>query len=304
MLTTTTLSTSLSAAELNQDYFNGMQLAWVRIPPAATKEEEAAEAQPKPRKKTVPAAKPAPVPATQVPQPAASKPVPPPVSRPLVAPVIKPLPVPATQPAQVPAPKPIPLQPVVKPVPKPAAKPSQPAARKKSAGVEWLVGLGADFGGEELGQLTYSDGSTASVYANKGIAFFFGVILPNGRDSDFSTQLSLGYKLGGPRAINTDVTWSALPLEVIEYYRAGSLRTGLGLSYQLNPQLSVNTPATSYVDKYNNALGFIAQIGWAPVREHFSLDLRYTSIKFQGNGVIGPANADGSVTGIYTSFRF
>ena len=308
ILITTAFSTSLSSAELNQDYYNGLQLAFVRIPPTSTTEEGAAVVKPKP--KPVPASESAPKPTTTptpAPQPAqtpTSKPVQAPIiTKPVVVPVIQPLPTPASKPAQIPTPNPLQVLPVAKPAPKPAVKAKQPFS-KKAHEIEWLVGLGADFGGGELGKITYSDGSTALVNANKGVAFYFGVILPNGRESDFSTQLTLGYKLGGLRGKNGEVTWSAIPLELIEYYRVSSLRMGLGISYQINPQLSVNVPASSYVDKYKNSIGLIAQIGWAPVKEHFSVDLRYTSIKFQGDNVQGPANVDGNVFGIYTSYRF
>ena len=306
ILITTAFSTGLSSAALNQDYYNGLQLAWVRIPPTSTTEEGAAVVKPKP--KPVPASESAPKPTTTpAPQPAQAptiKPTQAPIiTKPPVVPVIHPLPAPPSKPAQIPTPKPLQVLPVVKLAPKPAVKPTQTFSRK-APGIEWLVGLGADFGGGELGQITYSDGSTATVNANKGVAFYFGVILPNGRESDFSTQLTLGYKLGGLRGTNGDVTWSAIPLELIEYYRVSSLRMGLGISYQINPQLSVNVPASSYVDKYKNSIGLIAQIGWAPVKEHFSVDLRYTSIKFQGDNVQGPANVDGNVSGIYTSYRF
>jgi len=306
ILITTAFSTGLSSAELNRDYYNGLQLAWVLIPPTSTTEKDAKVVKPTP--KPVPASKPAPKPTTvPAPQPAqapTSKPYQAPIiTKPAVVPVIQPLPTPASKPAQTPTPKPLEVLPVVKPTPKPAVKPTQTFSRK-APGIEWLVGLGADFGGGELGQIIYSDGSTALVNANKGVAFYFGVILPNGRESDFSTQLTLGYKLGGLRGTNGEVTWSAIPLELIEYYRVSSLRMGLGISYQINPQLSVNVPASSHVDKYNNAIGLIAQIGWVPVKEHFSVDLRYTSIKFQGNNVQGPANVDGNVSGIYTSYRF
>lgn len=306
ILITTAFSTGLSSAELNRDYYNGLQLAWVLIPPTSTTEKDTEVVKPKP--KSVPASKPAPKPTTvPAPQPAqapTSKPDQAPIiTKPAVVPVIQPLPTPASKPAQTPTPNPLQVLPVAKPAPKPAVKANQPFS-KKAHEIEWLVGLGADFGGGELGKITYSDGSTALVNANKGVAFYFGVILPNGSESDFSTQLTLGYKLGGPRGTNGDATWSAIPLELIEYYRVSSLRMGLGISYQINPQLSVNFPASSYVDKYNNAIGLIAQIGWAPVKEHFSVDLRYTSIKFQGDNVQGPANVDGNVFGIYTSYRF
>lgn len=285
LLIAATYAMNLSGAEFTQIDFNGMQLAWVLVPSTSTAEKEAVVAKPKPKPAAAPTATPV--------QPPVAKPVQPPASK--VAPEVKPVPVPLSKPVQVPVSKP--AQVVV-------AKPAQAPLTKESQPIEWVIGLGMDFGGEELGKLYYTDGSSASVKANNGIAINAGAIIPNGKNSPFSTQITLGYKFGGPRGDGGDVTWSAMPLEVIEYYRSNNMRTGLGISYQIRPQLSVNLPASSYTDSYNNAIGFIAQVGWAPVREHYSVDLRYTSIKFQLSGVQDAPMVDGSVAGLYASYRF
>jgi outer membrane biosynthesis protein TonB len=285
LLVAATFSMNLSGAELTQVDFNGMQLAWVLVPSTSTSKEATEVVKPKPKPVAAPAATPV--------QPPVAKPVQPPASK--SAPAVKPVPVPLSKPVQVPASKP--AQVVV-------AKPAQASVKKEVQAIEWIIGLGMDFGGEELGKLYYTDGSSASVKANNGIAINAGAIIANGKNSPFSTQITLGYKFGGPRGDGGDVTWSAIPLEVIEYYRTNNIRTGLGISYQIRPQLSVNLPASSYTDTYNNAIGFIAQIGWAPVREHYSVDLRYTSIKFQLSGVQDAPMVDGSVAGLYASYRF
>jgi hypothetical protein len=285
LLIAATYAMNLSGAELTQADFNGMQLAWVLLPSTTTSEKEAVVAKPKPKAAEVPTATPV--------QPPVAKPVQPPASK--SVPVVKPVPVPLSKPAQAPVSKPAQLV---------VAKPAQAPLTKESQPIEWVIGLGMDFGGEELGKLYYTDGSSASVKANNGVAINAGAIIPNGKNSPFSTQITLGYKLGGPRGEGGDVTWSAIPLEVIEYYRAGNLRTGLGISYQIRPQLSVSLPTSNYTDTYNNAIGFIAQVGWAPVREHYSIDLRYTSIQFQLSGVQDAPMVNGSVVGLYTSYRF
>lgn len=292
-----TYAMNLSGAELTPVDFNGMQLAWVLLPSTTTSEEEAKLAKPKPKTKPKQAEaltiKPIKTPATV--------PVPPPIAKPIQAATIKSAP--EVKPALVPPSKPV-QAPVFKPAQPVVAKPAQAPATNEAQPIEWIIGLGMDFGGEELGKLYYTDGSSASVKANNGIAIYAGGIIANGKNSPFSTQVTLGYKFGGPRGDGGDVTWSAIPLEVIEYYRASNLRTGLGISYQIRPQLSVNLPASSYTDTYNNAIGFIAQVGWAPVREHFSLDLRYTSVKFQLSDVPDAPMVDGSVVGLYASYRF
>lgn len=280
-----TYAMNLSGAELTQVDFNGMQLAWVLLPSTTTSEEGEKLATPKSKPKPKPKPKQAEALTATPVQPPASKSVP--EVKPVLIPLSKPVQAPVSKTAQV----------VV-------AKPAQAPATKESQPIEWIIGLGMDFGGEELGKLYYTDGSSASVKANNGIAIYAGGTIANGRSSPFSTQITLGYKFGGPRGDGGDVTWSAIPLEVIEFYRASNLRTGLGISYQINPQLSVNLPASSYTDTYNNAIGFIAQVGWTPVGEHYSIDLRYTSIKFQLSSVQDAPMVDGSVVGLYASYRF
>ena len=305
LLIAATFSLNSLGVELKQDDYYGMKLAWVRLPNTSSAEEvsdtPADETKPETKSEPKPKIKPK-AKAKAVPD-AIIKPIQAPVAKPAQAPVAKPVKQPAVKPAPAPLVKPLKV-PVETPAQPPLVKPAQSAVSNETQALEWVIGLGADFGGEELGKLYYADGSAASVKANNGIAFYIGAVVPNGNDSAFSTQVTLGYKFGGPRGTNGDITWSAIPLEGIEYYRVNSLRLGLGLSYQIRPQLSVNIPASSYTSRYDNAIGFIAQIGWAPVKGHYSIDLRYTSIKFQPSDVQGAPAVDGSVAGIYASYRF
>ena len=78
---------------------------------------------------------------------------------------------------------------------------------------------------------------------------------------------------------------------------------GLGLGYHLHPQLNVNLPS-GYINKYDNAFGLIAKFGWAPIGAHYSIDLRYTSIRYQLSDVPGAPLVNDSVVGLYTSLRF
>jgi outer membrane biosynthesis protein TonB len=305
-LTIVITPTSILGAELNQVDYSGMQLAWVSLPRSSSSEVDTDSSKVKPKPKAI-----------QEPPPAV-KPLQEPVPKPIGAPATKPVEVPVVKPVQLPAAKPLPApdvkptptlipRPVVAPVAKPAQvvdKPVQQPSYKESPRTEWIVGIGLDLGGETLGTVVYTDGTSAPVKANNGVYVNVGAILANGKNSSFSTQMTVGYKYGGPKGIGGDVTWSAIPLEVIEYYRTSKLRMGLGLAYHLSPQLSVILPASTTAYKYNNAIGIVAQIGWAPVNEHYSIDLRYTSIKFQSSDVPGASAVDGSVAGLYTSYQF
>lgn len=306
-LTIVMAPTSILGEELNQVDYNGMQLAWVRLPGTSSSEgdTDSSKVKPKPKVKQeqTPAVKPLQEPVPKPIAAPATKPVEMPVVKPVQLPAAKPLPAPEVKPTPTLIPRPV-VVPVVRPAQAVAAKPAHHPSTKESPETEWVVGLGIDLGGEVLGTVVYTDGTSAPVKANNGVFVNVGAILANGKNSPFSTQMTVGYKYGGPKGLGGDVTWSAIPLEVIEYYRASSLRMGLGLAYHLRPQLSVNLPASSSTDKYNNAIGFIAQIGWAPAKEHYSVDLRYTSIKFQSSDVPDAPTVDGSVAGLYTSYRF
>lgn len=281
------LSTDISAEEINNTDYSGVNLAYVIFPALPQPEEDSSKIRIIPGFNSSIPVKQATQPAPDTPPKAAVTPLPAQIPKSITteSPVTTSAATPATQLVMVTTTKPA----------------QRPSARSRHV-LEWVIGLGYDFGGEELGKLTYADGSSASIKANNGIAINAGAILANGNTA-FSTQITLGYKYGGQRGTNGDVTWSAIPLDVIEYFRLKNLRMGLGLSYQISPQLNVNLPS-GYTDKYNNAFGLIAQFGWAPIGAHYSIDLRYTSIRYQLSEVPDAAMVDGSVAGLYTSLRF
>ncbi len=166
-----------------------------------------------------------------------------------------------------------------------------------------VVGVSVDFGGETLMSGTYTDGSSWSVKANGGVALYGGVVAVTG---DFETQATLGYKFGGPQAQNGSVTFDTIPFELMEFYRADSIRAGLGLAYQMSPKLSVSIPGSLLNGTYNfnNALGTIVQIGWAPRKAPFSIDVRYTAISYKLANVANPRSISGNSVGLNLSAFF
>lgn len=164
-----------------------------------------------------------------------------------------------------------------------------------------VAGIGLDFGGDTLATAVYRNGTSSDVKADEGMVFNAGGVMII---DQYETQLTIGYKFGGPIARNGSVTWNTVPVELIQFLRANNVRIGLGFCYQLNPKLVVDTPGSSYTNEYDNALGTIAQIGWAPVDMPFSIDLRYTSIKYKQNNVGNAEEISGNVVGVYSSIFF
>lgn len=176
------------------------------------------------------------------------------------------------------------------------------AAAAHAAEFKGVVGIGVDFGGGTLLSGTYTDGSTWSVKANEGLALYGGVVAVTG---DFETQATLGYKFGGPQAQNGSITFDTIPVELMEFYRTDSIRTGLGLVYQRNPRLSVSIPGSPLNGTYtfDNALGTVVQIGWAPRKAPFSIDLRYTAIKYK-SAYLANGTVSGNSVGLNLSAFF
>lgn len=147
------------------------------------------------------------------------------------------------------------------------------AATAQAAEFRGVVGFGMDFGGDVLLSGTYTDGSTWEVKANQGLVLNGGVVMVTGA---FETQATVGYKFGGPQAKNGSVTFDEMPLELMEFYRTSNIRSGLGISYLGNPKLVVDIPGSikNGTYKFDNAIAYVAQIGWAPEKSPFSIDLR------------------------------
>jgi hypothetical protein len=81
---------------------------------------------------------------------------------------------------------------------------------------------------------------------------------------------------------------------------------GLGLSYHSNAKLDVSVPNSSLngVHEFDDAVGSVAQIGWAPAGSKYSVDLRYTTATFKVKGVANAKDINGNVAGLYASYYF
>jgi hypothetical protein len=191
------------------------------------------------------------------------------------------------------------------------------AMQAQAFDAKWEVGLGYDGGGDKLASVTVNSNltgsSTQSVSVGQGVAFTVGAAMSNDDAKQFETVASIGYKTGGPRADNGKLTFTSVPLTLMEFYRPNDMRLGLGVTYSLSPEYTEDTPNSKGSISYDGAVGLVAQVGWAPVAQRYSVDLRYTSIKYQPssanfNGVnysgSGAPKSDGSSIGLYGSVRF
>jgi hypothetical protein len=165
-----------------------------------------------------------------------------------------------------------------------------------------VASIGWDlWGGDVVATGTGVDCANPDVRANSGVVISAGGVLINGA---FETQATVGYKYASPSGEDGSIVWDSIPLELLQFYRTGNLRMGLGIAYHANSKLIADVPGSPFSKYYNNALGGIVQLGWAPATKTYSIDLRYTAIEYQQKDAVNIANTNGNVLGIYTSYYF
>lgn len=176
--------------------------------------------------------------------------------------------------------------------------------------VDSVVSIGYDDGGDELINLRFNDGKTQSIRANQGVVVALGAIFYNTSDLTWQTQATIGAKYKPINATNGDATWRAVPIEIIEFFNTNLIRFGIGLSYQVAPSLKTSGVISEYRVDMNDALGYVAQIGFRPKkRGGISVDVRYTYIEYSGDiiayGVRQPIrDVSGDSAGVYLNVLF
>lgn len=175
-------------------------------------------------------------------------------------------------------------------------------ASPQAAEVRPMLKAAADFGGDTLINVTFTDGSTQSIRANELLSLGGGVSIVNDA-GDIETELTLSYKFRTVTASNGDVTFSRWPLDALVFYRLPDLRLGGGLTFHLGPELSGSGFAGGLNLNFDDALGLLLQADYR-VTPKINLGVRYTSLdyKLRVNGASATVRSNG--VGIVFSASF
>jgi hypothetical protein len=107
-----------------------------------------------------------------------------------------------------------------------------------------MVRLGGDFGGDQVLQFKYSDGSTPNVPAGAGLLLSGGAALQllGSAEQALDLQASVGVKYRTiPPASNQNATWARFPVEGLLMYRAPfGVRVGAGAAVHLGNVLEAS----------------------------------------------------------------
>ena len=163
-----------------------------------------------------------------------------------------------------------------------------------------MARLGAEFGGEKVMEFQYSDGSTPDLTAGGGLVLSAGAALQIFNSVD--AQLNAGWKYRTiPEVSNQEASWSRFPVEAMLFYRTPvGLRVGGGATMHLANAIKASGDAANGRVEFKNNPGFLAQVEY--VMRNFSLDLRYTVMKYEVEGASGSIDANSFGAGF--SFLF
>ncbi|MGI9302427.1 MAG: hypothetical protein ACR2RB_06950 [Gammaproteobacteria bacterium] len=167
-------------------------------------------------------------------------------------------------------------------------------------GVNFILRTGADFGGDDLIEVAFTDGSTEDIQAGELIHLAAGLDFPTSPANEaLRTEVSIGWEFDRADAVNGEVEWERYPLELLQFYSLGYWRFGGGATYHINPTLDGEGFAGSVDLEFDDALGFVVQADVA-VGPYIDLGARFTSIEYSAGGV----DVDGNSFGVIASLRF
>ncbi len=179
-----------------------------------------------------------------------------------------------------------------------SAEPAKISKQEEKKPVRLVCQLGISSGGEKLATATFDNGEDESIRAGGLFSASVGVIVNpfSTMNKKLETQLSVGYKQDSTSAENGDITFSRVPLEVIQFYRFDNFRIGAGLTYHINPTLDGDGFAGDLHAKFDDALGFVVEADYFFGYRGF-VGIKTTIIDYEIGGYEVEGNSYGLVLG-------
>jgi hypothetical protein len=160
-----------------------------------------------------------------------------------------------------------------------------------TSSTHFTLDAGLTGGGDKLATVTFTDGSTKSIYAGNAIFGDMGFLTDFGA-SNWSFKGTLGYAYTAIVAKNATISFSRFPLDAIAVYSYGRNHFGAGLTYYLNPKLDM--------DGFAPNVDFDNSLGWLIEYRYWLFGIRYTNITYRSS----QGNVNGSNLGLFFNYTF
>ena len=177
-----------------------------------------------------------------------------------------------------------------------------PASASAQSPLRGLLRIGGEYGGDEVVQFTYADGSSPKVTAGGGILASIGGVYEafTAGAHGMDVQLAAGIKYRTiPAATNQDASWLRFPVDGLLFYRTpASIRIGGGATVHLRNVLQASGAVLNDRVEFRNTPGLLLQADYA--RGDVAFDLRYTAMTYEvergGSGTVGASSIGGGLT--------
>jgi hypothetical protein len=133
--------------------------------------------------------------------------------------------------------------------------------RSHNRGAEFVVEAAAEFGGDDLATVFFTNGDDQTIKAGDGLSIHAGFKQRFNNDQSI-LKGTIGYKFHTTAADNSDVGTSSLPLNLsIMQKLDGNWHVSGGLTYQMNTELDGDGFFQDV--KFDDSLGFSLGIGYS-----------------------------------------
>lgn len=155
--------------------------------------------------------------------------------------------------------------------------------------VKFGLQLGLGVGGDTLAEFEFDDGSNEEIKAGSGLILGMSLQHSLGLNYDMPVdgKISLNYMFDSVDAENGDASFKRFPLDMVILSRVNSISFGGGITYHMNPALSIDAPGLKGDVDFDNALGFKAEANYqfpSKSAASYSIGLEYTNIDYKING--------------------
>jgi hypothetical protein len=178
-----------------------------------------------------------------------------------------------------------------------AAQTPEPPQHTRSVG--FLLRMNFDFGGEELAEVSISDGSTRTLKAG-GLWTGAAGLFYQAPGSALAVEGTIGIKFDQAGASNGSISFTRFPVDLVISYTHEGLRLGGGPTLHLSPSVDCDAGlcGEEVSIPLNQALGGIAQLAYGFRRGNSAFDIgaRYTYIHYSGTDV---PSFSGSSMGVF-----
>lgn len=160
--------------------------------------------------------------------------------------------------------------------------------------VKFGLQFGLGVGGDSLAEFEFDDGSNEEIKAGSGLILGMSLQAPltSATQMPVDGKIAFNYMFDSVDAENGDASFRRYPLDMLILSRVEKISFGGGLTYHLNPKLSIDVPGFNESFSFDNALGFKIEANYifpSKTTANYSLGLEYTSIDydFEGTSIDG-----------------